>query len=276
MSRLQKFKKKKKLVFIIKLIVFTYIVVFGFSYISSGTGAYFNTINNDKFSIQAGTWWDGSDLEFTGVPNQNVKACPEIEISVQLINNGFSMIGPSDYKLYYVENGNPKQNGEEIKNGTLNPIEAGEYFNLTHVIDAEGVYSFQVSQRPGYEGDSESEIWSEKVMVKCKENDKEEEESDKQDDSVEETNENEEDENESDEDNADEQENQNNEEIGKNDKDVDKGDKNSKKNEGVKEEETEEDDPVEKESEEDGSGEESNNTNIDDPEEGGKDDEKVD
>ncbi|GGB45398.1 amyloid fiber anchoring/assembly protein TapA [Virgibacillus dakarensis] len=171
MSRLRKFKSRKKFILLTKMIAVFYLATFSFSYLISGTGAYFNDGKTDKHVIQAGEWWDQSELEFIGKPTQNVKACPPTDISVQIKNNGFTMIGPTEYEIYYSENGNPKNNGEKIAAGSIDPIKEGGITTLSFHAEKVGSYTFKALQRPGYKNDEKSrhEIWSEKVMVKCME-----------------------------------------------------------------------------------------------------------
>ncbi|WP_245183492.1 amyloid fiber anchoring/assembly protein TapA [Lentibacillus salicampi] len=169
MSRLRKFKKRKKLILASKLLVSCYMLIFAFGYLTSGTGAYFNSQSNDKQVIQAGTWWDGSELVFPGSNTQNIKACPPEKIAVDIKNKGFSMIQSSDYEVYYVKNGNPGNNGRKIANGTIEPIKEGETISLIFEADQVGSYMLKVSQHPEYNGDNQ-DPWSEKIMVKCIEN----------------------------------------------------------------------------------------------------------
>ncbi|MDL4838938.1 amyloid fiber anchoring/assembly protein TapA [Aquibacillus rhizosphaerae] len=169
-SRLMRYRKKyKNLIIVAQIVAIWYITLVSAAVLTSSTGAYFNETNKVGTTVQVGTWWDGSDLEFTGIPTQNVKSCPQTEISVELKNNGFTMIDSTDYEIYYVENGNPKQNGVKIAEGSLVLIKAGEVTSLTYDADKEGSYMFKAYQVPGYNDDYESrqEIWSEKVMVKC-------------------------------------------------------------------------------------------------------------
>ncbi|WP_255259884.1 amyloid fiber anchoring/assembly protein TapA [Lentibacillus sp. CBA3610] len=166
MSRLRKFKNRKKLIVTSKLLISCYILIFTFGYMTSGTGAYFNSSSNDKQVIQAGTWWDGSELVFPGPDIQNVEACPPEEIKVDVKNEGFSMINATEYVIYYAENGNPKNNGEKIADGTIEPIEKGETVSLTFEAEQTGSYIFKASQHPDYSGNHQNP-WSEKVVVTC-------------------------------------------------------------------------------------------------------------
>lgn len=169
MSRLKKFKSNKKLILISKVIAIGYLSIFTIGYLTSGTEAYFNDTNVKNQQIQAGTWWDGSDLQFVGKNTQNIKTCPPTDITVKVKNNGFTMLESTKYEIYYVENGNPKNKGKKIAEGQISPIDAGETTTLSYKADQKGSYMFKALQRPGHEEDYDErhELWSEKVMVKC-------------------------------------------------------------------------------------------------------------
>ncbi|WP_139223999.1 amyloid fiber anchoring/assembly protein TapA [Lentibacillus halodurans] len=180
MSRLRKFNRNKKMIVACKILVICYLLIFTLGYLTSGTGAYFNSSEEDQQVIQAGTWWDGSELVFVGNNTQNIKACPPEEITVDIKNRGFSMIDSTEYGVYYVENGNPKNNGEKIADGMIESMEEGETKSLTFEAEQKGSYMFTISQHPEYDGDNQNP-WSKKMMVKCIENnEKTEQEEDKQ------------------------------------------------------------------------------------------------
>ena len=140
--------------------------------ITSTTGAYYSSTAKNESIIQAGTWWDGSFLEFIDKPTQNVKACPKIEISVRVKNSGLSMIGSTSYNVYYTTEGQPKENGELKAERELGPVSSGETTLLTFNAEEAGFYMFKLNQRPGFEEKNkkyqENRDWSEKVHVNCK------------------------------------------------------------------------------------------------------------
>ncbi|WP_229740652.1 amyloid fiber anchoring/assembly protein TapA [Ornithinibacillus halotolerans] len=171
MSRLRKFNrhKKKKLIVMGKLVLIFYLALFSFTYLTGGTIAYFNTSSTGTLTFTAAdTWFDGSNLVFIDKPVQNVKACPEVEISTRLKNEGIKMSGTTKYEIYFTnDKGNPKNHGELIvNNGIVPPLDNGEVTELTHLAKEAGFYTFKVYQREGYEGKS-SEIWSKKIHVNC-------------------------------------------------------------------------------------------------------------
>ncbi|WP_234447125.1 SipW-dependent-type signal peptide-containing protein [Virgibacillus salexigens] len=45
--------------------------MFTAGYITSSTGAYFNDADKKTQVIQAGTWWDGSELAFNGMAKKS-------------------------------------------------------------------------------------------------------------------------------------------------------------------------------------------------------------
>lgn len=186
MSRLRRFKTRKKLILASKIIAVFYLLAFSMSYIVSGTGAYFTNENKEKQEIQAGTWWDQSNLVFTRKSTQKVKTCSPTEISVQIKNKGFSMIDSTKYEIYYSENGNPKDKGKKIddSDGTIQPIKKDGTKTITFNADKNGSYRFKVFQRPGYDNDYDSthKIWSETITVACIEEDEQKAQDTKPDD----------------------------------------------------------------------------------------------
>ncbi|MCT2534618.1 amyloid fiber anchoring/assembly protein TapA [Aquibacillus koreensis] len=166
-SRLSKYRKKyRKLIIVAQIVAIWYAAMVSFSVLTSSTGAFFNETKEAQTVIQAGTWWDKSDLEFIGIPTQNVKACPNVAIAVELQNKGFAMTDSTRYEVFYEENGQPRINGEKIAEGVIGPMGAGEIIELTYDVVEEGSYIFKAYQVEGYEG-SDPIIWSEKVMDKC-------------------------------------------------------------------------------------------------------------
>ncbi|MFD2655547.1 amyloid fiber anchoring/assembly protein TapA [Gracilibacillus thailandensis] len=184
-KRIIKYRNKyKKGIIAVQILIILYAALFSISQLTSNTSAFFNHSSAVNFSIPAGSWWDGSDLLFTGKGNQNLNdACPPVEFSVEIKNNGYSMIGPTNYEIFYVENGNPK-NGEKISEGTLEAMQAGEITTISYQTEEEGFYVVKAYQHPDYEGEAEKVIWSEKIKVKCPEKDKKNEK-EKQADQVE-------------------------------------------------------------------------------------------
>ncbi|WP_237566140.1 amyloid fiber anchoring/assembly protein TapA [Oceanobacillus massiliensis] len=167
MRRIRKFQTNKKFRLLLKTLAICYIAFLSLSFLSSNTIAYYNKAKETNFTLNAGTWWDGSELKFTGKGNQNIKSCPETEIAVEIKNIGKSMAGDTVYKVYYAETGNPKKQGELAAEGKIAALAEGETSDLKHMAGQEGFYTFKIIQRPDYEGKSKDE-WSEKVKVKCK------------------------------------------------------------------------------------------------------------
>lgn len=166
--KLYKNRRKKRLLLFTKITIVFYLLIFSFSYLTGGTVAYFNTSGNVGITFEAGSWFDGSRLEFTGKGNQTIKSCPEVEISADIINQGFNMVGPSKYEVYYIKNGEPRVGGAVVfSKGVIDPLNKGEETKLSYIATEEGFYRFKSLQRDGYEG-KDSEIWSEKIKVECK------------------------------------------------------------------------------------------------------------
>lgn len=170
-SRLQvyKNKRKKKLILFSKIVIVFYLIILSFSYLTNGTVAYFNTNGNLGITFEAGSWFDGSELIFTGKGNQHIKSCTDVEITVKIKNQGFNMTGPTKYEIYYVENGEPRINGTSVySEGVIGPLGAGEETSLSYIATNSGFYEFKAFQRKGYEGENDI-IWSEKIIVSCNE-----------------------------------------------------------------------------------------------------------
>jgi YqxM protein len=168
--RIKKFKKQsRKLLLLFQIVAIWYAVLISASILTSNTSASFSDTVKDNKRIQAGTWWDGSRLGFLGKNTENLKVCPPTEISVEIKNSSFTMIGPTEYEIYYSENGNPKQKGKKIAEGQIQPIEENGTYKLSYPTDLEGSFMFKAYQRPGYEENYEGrqEFWSNKIMVNC-------------------------------------------------------------------------------------------------------------
>lgn len=168
--RAKKYRKKyKKLIILSQILAIWYVTAFTTAMLTSDTFAFFSTSDQTQISIQTGGWWDGSDLELIVKNTENIKACPPTDISVDIKNNGFDMIDTTEFEVYYIENGNPKNNGEKVHEGYVESIKSGDTFTLTYEAKQTGSYMFKVLQRPGYNDDYDNrvELWSKKLMVKC-------------------------------------------------------------------------------------------------------------
>ncbi len=148
-----------------------YAVIVSASVLTSSTGAYFNDSMQSEAKIQAGTWWDGSNLRFVG-NTQNLKACTPIEIAVQVENKGFKMTEPRDYEVYYSDRNGIEhiKNGKKVGSGVVEPIGKGETAVLSINAEVDGYYMFRLLPREEYKNEeSNQELWSKRVMVTCKE-----------------------------------------------------------------------------------------------------------
>ncbi|WP_058306723.1 amyloid fiber anchoring/assembly protein TapA [Gracilibacillus massiliensis] len=162
---------RKHLILII-LILFLFMSML--SYVVLATESKFFDKSEDSFTIQAGTWWDGSDLSYIQDPEQDTNACPTLFISFHLENGGFTMLDTTTYQLYYSAEGDPLE-GEIVKEGTLPIISENETYTLDVEVDSEGIYQLKVDQRPMYLDDEEKphSIWSEHITVICIEEEEE-------------------------------------------------------------------------------------------------------
>ncbi|WP_413376040.1 amyloid fiber anchoring/assembly protein TapA [Alkalihalobacillus sp. 1P02AB] len=159
-------KKYKKLIILAQLLAIWYAVVLSTAVLTSDTFAFFSDSSQSKMSIQTGTWWDGSDLSFIG-EGEELEACVPMDITVKIKNDGFDMIGSTEYEVYYSENGDPKDNGEKVGGGTVDSIKQGENMELVYEDASIGSYIFKLYQRDGYDDNYEerTELWSEKFVI---------------------------------------------------------------------------------------------------------------
>ncbi|WP_019154445.1 amyloid fiber anchoring/assembly protein TapA [Robertmurraya massiliosenegalensis] len=172
-SRLKKYtNNSKKIRVMIQLLAILYGCTLAITYLSSNTIAAFSSSQKETIKLQAGSWWDGSELEFVKNNAENIKSCSSVEIIAEIKNKGFTMSGPTKYEVYYNKdnNGNPQKKGELIATGEIDPIGEGQIINLSYVAENTGSYMFKAYQHPDYNGKQSSEIWSHKMMVKCSQN----------------------------------------------------------------------------------------------------------
>lgn len=169
--RLAKFRKKnQKLKIATQIVAIWYIAFISIGYLTSNTGAYFTSYDNESTKIQAG-YWDESKLEFIKKGNDNLNEfiCPtsEFEISTVIKNVGKTdMFMEGTYEVYYVENGQPSKNSIKVAEGNISKLLVGQELVLTQKVTSEGFYMFKAFEDPGQ--NNEKEIWSEKIKVKCK------------------------------------------------------------------------------------------------------------
>jgi YqxM protein len=172
--RMKKFGKKNwGLLTTIKLIGIWYICVFIVSFLTSNTTAFFNDSEEVTGIIQAGIWesptdgWDNSSLSFNG-SNQLIESCGPSDISVDITNNGEDMQSPSNYNVYYIDKGNPK-NGIMVGAGEINPLQSNGSVSVNFHAEQTGNYKFQAFQQlgNGNETDERQDLWSETITISC-------------------------------------------------------------------------------------------------------------
>ncbi|MGP4070929.1 amyloid fiber anchoring/assembly protein TapA [Piscibacillus sp. B03] len=168
-TRVIKYRKKhQNLILLTKIIAIWYFSVFFVSMLTSGTQAYFNSQPHSSVSINAAdSWWDGSELIFTGKKTQNVKACAPEEISVEIKNIGKDMYDSSIFEVHFTTKGKPQNpHGEKVGEGVIEPLNTDEVKDLVFLAEENGFYEFKAYQHEDYEGEN-VEIWSEKVHLNC-------------------------------------------------------------------------------------------------------------
>ncbi|AZB43568.1 hypothetical protein CEF21_15345 [Bacillus sp. FJAT-42376] len=133
-----------------KLFALIYSFLLILNYAASPTGAYYNDQKEQGIYIEAGTWWDKSNLSFEELPAADeLTGCEPIRLNFPVINKGFTMIGTTTYRIY--------KNGEVFTEGTLGIIQAEKTAILSVITDSPGTYMAEADQRPGY-GGNDSEI----------------------------------------------------------------------------------------------------------------------
>ncbi|MFS0861524.1 amyloid fiber anchoring/assembly protein TapA [Fredinandcohnia sp. 179-A 10B2 NHS] len=154
---------------IVSIIACIYFFLFFMSIITSSTEAYFTDSQTWSSEIKVGTWWDKSDLNFTSNNPQNITSCTQVDITAEIENRGFTMIGTTEYEVYYSEALHLNETGEKIYEGIIDPIGANSTLHLAYQADKPGYYAFKFFQRPGYNQnyDLRSEVWSGEIMVTC-------------------------------------------------------------------------------------------------------------
>ncbi|WP_242637694.1 MULTISPECIES: amyloid fiber anchoring/assembly protein TapA [Bacillaceae] len=172
-TRLKKFRKKyKKIKLASQILAIWYVLMFTVGYLSSDTGAYFNSSSQIGGTITVGTWqeeWDKSSLEFVNKEkDQLFTTCEAVEISAAIKNSGNDMKGQSQYEVFYNDRKNPKD-GQKIGEGMVEALKSGETGTLKFSVDKSGNYKFKALQRPGHANkyDTRKELWSETITVKC-------------------------------------------------------------------------------------------------------------
>ncbi|MDY0393892.1 amyloid fiber anchoring/assembly protein TapA [Virgibacillus halophilus] len=172
-KRIRTFREKNRvMLLLLKCIVVCYVAVFGVSYITSDTSAYYSKQTKVSQKITAGTWEEADEslLKFIDKGNQNIKACPA-KMKVTLKNTGKGpMLQTSVYEIYYVENGNPKKHGQKVLlnkgEDVVKVLDKGEKVELTYQTDKPGRYIFKAYQAGDH--DEKKAVWSKEIKVTCK------------------------------------------------------------------------------------------------------------
>ncbi|MFS0750783.1 amyloid fiber anchoring/assembly protein TapA [Oceanobacillus sp. 1P07AA] len=170
MKRIRKFKSKKKSILILKLVAILYVAIACLSMITTtGTASYFSERNQDGY-VQAGVWWDGSELIFTEKGTDPSTGCNMQTIQAQIKNIGKDMKQSTTYEIYFSKNGDPKK-GEKISTKELAPLKSGKQTTLKFDVTQNGSYQFRVLQHPEFKNDGKQhDEWSKKIVIKCKSN----------------------------------------------------------------------------------------------------------
>ncbi len=176
--RINKFRKQNWKSFVV-MKVFSICILFSFSlmYLTGNTAAYFNDHSAVTGIFTVGFWeeviekWDKSSLEFIQPKKEvSITSCEPTVISTTIKNTGKDMQGTTEFNVYYSSNGNPMK-GEGIHKGVVKQIKNKQTEVLGFQASVAGNYKFKALQRPGHGNkyDSKHELWSETIIVECKE-----------------------------------------------------------------------------------------------------------
>ena len=178
-SRINKFKKQNwKAVIVMKIISIWILFSFSLMFLTGNTAAYFNHHSAVTGIFTAGFWeeiienWDKSSLKFIDPKKEvTITSCGPTVISTTIKNNDNDMQGTSEFYVFFSIKDNPMK-GEEIYEGVVNPIKKNHTEVLEYQTSIAGNYKFKALQRPGHGNkyDSRHELWSETIIVECKEN----------------------------------------------------------------------------------------------------------
>lgn len=174
MSKLKSIKKIRKHILIVKIFVIIYSICFALIYLISQTEAQFTNASVQKQVIQAGEWWDGSNLTFSSSENQIIDSCGPVDLTVEIKNDSTNgMYGASEYEVYNasLKEGDSLEISDRVSDGVLEIgiIEAGETASLTYTVSTPGDYFFRAYQRPKYDNNEaeRTSIMSEVLTVTC-------------------------------------------------------------------------------------------------------------
>lgn len=177
---------------IAKIALVGYLLIFTASYITSNTTAYYSSQQTVSQLIAAGEWeqieeevedeldevekadeiedFEESSLAFITDEDQIIKVCEPLIIRIEIENNGeVAMQEEGIYEVYYVETGDPKEDGEKLEltegEGIIETLTSGEKIELTHEIHQPGVYIFFAYQH-GNDKDQDG-VWSNEILIDC-------------------------------------------------------------------------------------------------------------
>ena len=178
-SHLKRFKLKDGIfLFVFKVTLIWYLLIFLAGYLTSDTAAHFNDYMETSSSLTVGIWEEEVDdqdetnkssLSFISKGNQNIKACEPTKITTELKNNGPGEIKKgSSFEVYYISNGNPEKHGEKLQlseaESKIEPLKNGESTTLSFNAEKPGVYVFTTNEQAGEDSKA---IWSKWIIINC-------------------------------------------------------------------------------------------------------------
>lgn len=169
-----------------------YLLIFTASYITSNTTAHYSSQQTLSQPIATGEWGqmeneieeeleeieitekteeiEESTLAFVNDEYQVIKICEPSIIKVEIENSGEKdMQEQGSYEVYYIETGDPKENGEKLElavgEGIIGILGSGEKSELTYEVDKPGVYIFLLYQHD--DNRDEDGVWSKEILIDC-------------------------------------------------------------------------------------------------------------
>ncbi|WP_404468894.1 amyloid fiber anchoring/assembly protein TapA [Sutcliffiella horikoshii] len=187
-KRLNKYRNSNwQVVITSKLLSIWVILSIALVYLTGNTDAYFYDNSSVTGVLTAGFWeekveqWDKSSLKFIEPHKElTITSCEPQNIMSTIKNTGNDMQGSTEYFVYYIDKGNPK-NGEIKYEGFIDPIVNDSSQQLQYNSSIPGNYKFKALQRPGHgnEENEQHELWSETITLICEEVEEKEEVKDK-------------------------------------------------------------------------------------------------
>ncbi|MFC4557047.1 amyloid fiber anchoring/assembly protein TapA [Virgibacillus kekensis] len=168
-TRLKKYKKRRGFVIITQLAAIWYIGIIGAITLTSGTGAYFNDVEQIPNTIRAGYPPDNGVWEKSSLKEVSMGGSCETEFYARFTNTGESVDQElTKYEVYWLApgaNGSAK-NGVVVETGTFPIPNKGEYYDIYYQPEKDGIYKIKAYHETGHaksDNNTGSGPWSEDI-----------------------------------------------------------------------------------------------------------------